>query len=80
MTSVIEKHYQARLQALTPAQRVERAAAMFAWTRDMLARQIVAQLGDMSDERLKWEVALRLYGSEPAVRAMIENRLQHVPR
>ncbi len=46
----------------------------------MLARQITAEMGEMSDERLKLEVALRQYGSEPAVRAMIEERLKHVSR
>jgi hypothetical protein len=27
------------------------------WTRDLLARQIVADRGPMSNERLQWEVA-----------------------
>ena len=76
--SHVEKEYQARIIAMSPAERVARSAAMFEWTRDMLARQVTAELGEMPAVRLKWEVALRLYASEPSVRAMIEERLRHV--
>jgi hypothetical protein len=76
--SHVEKEYQARISAMSPAERVARSAAMFQWTREMLARQVTAELGEMPAERLKWEVALRLYASEPSVRAMIEERLRHV--
>ena len=78
MTSTIEELYQARMDALTPSQRIERSAAMFAWTRDMIARQIQAERGPMSQERLKWEVALRVYGADGRVRAMIERKLADV--
>ena len=57
---------------MTPAERVARSAAMFAWTRDQIARQIISEQGDMDSESLKWKVALRLYGSEPSVRRLIE--------
>jgi hypothetical protein len=33
----------------------------------------------MNPERLKWLVALRQYGAEPAIRAMIERMLERVP-
>jgi hypothetical protein len=79
MTIDIEQHYQSQMAALTPRERLERAAAMFQWTREMLARQILAERGPMSAERLKWEVALRQYGADPAARALIERRLADVP-
>jgi hypothetical protein len=79
MTINIEEHYQSAMAALSPRERLERAAAMFQWTREMLARQIVAERGPMSAERLKWEVALRQYGADPAARALIERRLADVP-
>ena len=63
---------------MTPAERVARSAAMFQWTRDQLARKIISQDGEMSEELLKWQVALRLYGNEPAVRKMIERKLADV--
>jgi len=76
--SPIESQYQDAIDALTPAQRVARSAAMFAWTRDQIARQILSEQGDMDFESLKWKVALRLYESEPSVCRLIERRLSDV--
>ena len=76
--SAIEIEYQTRLDAMSPAERVSRSAAMFAWTREQLARQISAEQGPMPEEILKWQVALRLYGNEPGMRKMIEQRLADV--
>ena len=76
--SVIQQEYQARMDALTVTERMERAMAMFNWTREMIARQIVQERGPLSPERLKWEVALRQYGAEPQVRAMIQRMLDRV--
>ena len=53
---------------------------MFRWTREMLARQIIAEKGEMTDERLKLQVALRLYGGDERTRKLIEGRLTDVPR
>jgi hypothetical protein len=44
----------------------------------MIARRIIAEKGDISEERVKWQVALRLYGSDPAVCRMIESELTDV--
>ena len=76
--STVELKYQQGIAALTPAQRVARSAALFAWTRDQIARQIVAEHGDIDSESLRWHVALRLYGSEPSVRHLIERKLSDV--
>lgn len=51
---------------------------MFQWTRDQLARQVIAEYGSVPDEILKWHVALRLYGREPEMRNMIEQKLADV--
>ena len=78
--SAIESLYQQCIDAMSPAERVARSAAMFQWTREQIARQIKAQHhGPLSKERLKWLVALRLYGNEPVVRKLIENELADVP-
>ncbi len=77
-SSSIESQYQDAIDALTPAQRVARSAAMFAWTRDQIARQIIAEEGEMDFESLKWKVALRLYENEPSVCRLIEQRLADV--
>jgi hypothetical protein len=78
MSSSIEERYQQAMAALTPRERMERSMAMFQWTREMLARQIVAERGAMSAERLKLEVALRQYGADPGARALIERALANV--
>ncbi len=77
--NLVEQKYHERIDAMTPKERIARAASMFQWTRETIARQIVAEQGPMSDERLKWLVALRQYGAEPTVRTMIERMLDRVP-
>jgi hypothetical protein len=74
-TLPIERLYQDRIAAMTPAERVARSAALFDWTRQQIARQITAEVGELPSERLKWLVAMRLYGHEPGVRVLIEKEL-----
>ena len=76
----VEQEYQSRMAALTPAERVERSVAMFNMTRESIGRQVIAELGDISYDRLRWEVALRMYASEPAICEMIRERLNDVSR
>ena len=45
----------------------------------MLRRQILNAKGPLSEDRLKWEVALRQYGADPAMRKLIEQKLNDVP-
>lgn len=78
--SAIESEYQSRMSNLEGVQRVARAMGMLRWTREMLARQIIADQGEMTDERLKLQVALRLYGADDRTRKLIERRLVDVPR
>ena len=76
--TLIEQEYQSRMDALPGRERIARSLALLAWSRQMIARRIMAERSDISAERLKWEVALRLYGSDPAVRRMIESELTDV--
>lgn len=76
--SSVELAYRKQIASMTPAERVARSAAMFEWTRQMLARQIVAEHGELSAEALKWHIALRLYIGEPGVRRLIERKLADV--
>jgi hypothetical protein len=78
MSFSVQQHYQSRMDCLSPAERFERCAAMLQWTRELLGRQILADSGPVSNERLKWEVAKRLYGAGPAARAMIDRKLADV--
>ena len=68
----VEFEYRARIDAMSVSERVGRAEALFNWSRDYLARAILAARGPMSDEDLRWEVALRQYGAEPATKRLIE--------
>lgn len=77
-SSPIEALYRERIDAMTPAERVARSAAMFVWTREQIARQIITEQGEMDERRLKWLVALQLYGNQPVVRQWIERKLLDV--
>jgi hypothetical protein len=55
--SPIGMKYQERIDAMTPKERVARAASLFQWTRETI--QIIAKSGPMDSEQLKWRVAMR---------------------
>lgn len=76
--SLVEEAYQRAVDAMTPQQKLARMHAMLRWVRDLYARQLREKLGDVSEERLKWEVALRQYGSDPRTRELIERKLRDV--
>ena len=64
--------------ALPAHARVARAAAMFVWARGVIGREILARSGPLPAERLKWETAMRLYGSNATSRRLIQRMLDHV--
>lgn len=74
----VELEYQKRIDEMPIHERVRRAAEMYRWARDFLARQIRSENAGISDERLKWEVALRQYGAEKCARELIEGILARV--
>lgn len=75
---LVEAGYQRSIEELSPAQKLARVHSLLAWARDLYARELRAQLGDISFERMRWEVALRFYGSDPQARALIERKLRDV--
>ena len=68
----IDLEYRARIDSMSVAERIRRAEVLFNWSRDFLARSIVAARGPMSDDELKWEIALRQYGANPVTKALID--------
>ena len=66
------------MDALDGRERVARALGMLHWTREALARRVIAELGPLPDDRLKWEVAARLYGADDPVQEAIRQRLADV--
>jgi DNA-directed RNA polymerase subunit F len=76
--SSVELKYWERIDAMTPKERVARTASLFQWTRETIARQIIAESGPMSSEQLKWLVAMRQYGADKTTREMIQKVLDNV--
>jgi hypothetical protein len=79
-SNTVEALYRERIDRMTIADRVQRSAALFEWSRGFVARQIVAELGQIPRERLKWEVALRQYGADPMARSMIRRMIDRASR
>ena len=75
-----QKEYQLRMDHLSGKERVARSMGMLQWTREILARQIVAEFGEFSQEQLEWEVASRLYGADHRLARLIERKLADVSR
>ena len=78
--NLVELKYQERIDAYMPKERIARAAAIFQWTRETIARQITADSGPGSPDRLKWLVAMRQYGADATAREIIQRALENVPR
>jgi hypothetical protein len=77
--TLVEEAYQRGLDAMTPIERIARVEGFLCWTRNLMARQVRAQLGpEVSDERIRWEVALRMYGSSPRMAALIPEQIARV--
>jgi hypothetical protein len=76
--SAIDEAYAVAIDRLTPAEKIARSMAMLDWSRRWIGRQIIAERGPLSAHRLRWEVALRLYGSEPATCRLIETAIAHM--
>ena len=73
-----EARFREAQDALPAHARVARAAAMFVWARGVIGREILTRSGPLPAERLKWETAMRLYGSNATSRMLIQRMLDHV--
>jgi hypothetical protein len=70
--TTIDAAYASAIQQLTPTEKVARGLAMLGWTRRWIGRQLVAEQGPMPPQRLKLEIARRLYQNEPATCRLID--------
>lgn len=76
----IEAEYQKRVSEMTPCEKMSRSVAMAAWARETIARQIRSEVGpNVSDERVKWLVAMRIYGANPQTKILVQRMLDRVP-
>lgn len=76
--SVVQQRYEELIDAMPVHIKVARAAQMFQWSRDWIMRQVLAEKGTMSEERLRLEIAMKMYGHEESVRQLIEKALSRV--
>lgn len=76
----IEQEYQRLIDAMTPAERVARGAAMFEMARHAIGERLVKERGSMPDEERKWRVAMEQYGTNDVMRGIIQEQLDRVPR
>jgi hypothetical protein len=67
------------MHAPTPRERIARAAPMYRWSREIIARQITLNEGPVGAGRLKWLVAMRQYGADSTTRELIHKALDNVP-
>lgn len=70
MTQVDDK-YRECIRAMSASERVRRAEELFCWSRDFLARTLAEASPGISETDLKWEIAIRQYGSGSAFQALI---------
>ena len=78
--SEIELEYERRWQAMSTVEKVARSAAMFAWTRQQMAIRIRNTQPSLSDEEVRWHVALQLYERDSDVVRLIQEQLANVSR
>lgn len=76
----VETEYRKRVDAMTAAEKVRRCEELFEWARRVRMRAIVAEHGPMPASRLRRELAMRLYGADPAMRRLIEGLDARDPR
>lgn len=73
----VDIEYERRWKAMSSVEKMARYAAMFAWTRQQIALRIRQEKPNLTDEELKWKVALKLYENEPEVVKLIKEHLGH---
>ncbi len=76
----VDQEYERRWKAMSHAEKFSRSAAMFAWTRQQMGRRIRNENPQLSDEEIKWHVALKLYERESEVVKLIREQLDLVSR
>lgn len=76
--SLVEETYRAAVDAMTPAQKIERMLALNQWAHWHIERRITAEQGPLPPEIMKWQVALWIYGRNPECRKLIEEHLARV--
>ena len=69
--SRVDDKYRECVGAMSVAERVRRAETIFCWSRDFLARSLAEASPNISEVDLRWEIAIRQYGSNSAFQALV---------
>jgi hypothetical protein len=65
---------------MSPAEKISRSSAMFAWTHQQIARRNQSEQPNLTDEEVKRHVAVKLYERVPEVVKLIQKQLSNVSR
>jgi hypothetical protein len=77
--SVVEDAYARAIDAMPPLQKMASLEGFLVWTRNVIARQVRARLGSaVSEDRIRWEVALQMYESDPLLARLIREQIERV--
>ncbi|MBL8818732.1 MAG: hypothetical protein JNL58_22075 [Planctomyces sp.] len=76
--SDVQRRYDKLIDEMPIHVNVARAEEMFQWFRYWIIRQVLAEKGPMCEERLRLEIAMKMYRHEESVRQLIEKALSHV--
>lgn len=75
----IEDFYKQAIDEMPVLKKMARVEGFLYWTRELIARRVRAELGEgASDERVKWEVALRMYQADPRMEQLIREQIARV--
>jgi len=77
--SLVERAYRAQVDAMSIPEKMRRTAEMLNFVRTAIARELRAEHPDVSDERLEWLVARRLYANDPGALRLVDEMLRRVP-
>lgn len=70
--SQVEERYNQALDAMSPAQRLQRTAALYTSMQRMLEHQVRKEFPGLSQRELKWHVAQRMYLSDAATQRLLQ--------
>lgn len=75
MDGDVAEHYEAHMRALSAKDRMARSMAMLQWSREVVSRQVISELGPLQPARLKLEIAKRVYRGDAFVCQLIDQEL-----
>jgi len=77
--SIVDDAYNRAIDEMPAMQKMALVEWFLYWVRELIARKVRAELGeDVSEERIRWEVALQMYQSDPRMEQLIREQIARV--